>query len=609
MAAAAIALRSVHSLLQENFYVPGYQRGFRWTPSQVEDLLNDIWQFLSAADNQDRDVFYCLQPIVVWPCADGRWELVDGQQRLTTIYLILNQLRPLLTLLGVKPFSLSYETRPGSAAFLDAIDPQDYQDNIDFYHIYHADRAIASWFDQHEGAHKLKFLQCLLNTDQLGKNVRVIWYQLPPGEDRVQAFTRLNMGKIPLTSAELIRALFLRRANFPSATAHLQCAMIAQQWDEIEKALQDDALWCFLQTRGSAPPGRIALLFDLIARAAPRDSATERYRLASTAGDPLASFLYFLGRLADGDSVTDLWRAVRQQYLRLHDWFTDRTLYHLIGFLVQQGDDLLALQQLAQDQTRSAFRQALKQRILARLLARQLPAASDAGAMSQALEDYLRALDYENRADHAQIRAVLLLFNIAAILEDPAASQRFPFHHFQQQLWDIEHIRAIADRPPQRHEERAAWLRELTGYLQGQGGHLSLLASAGALLDALEAGEQRLSQALVEQFGAFYAAACTELDGDTGPLDEHDLGNLTLLDQGNNRGYGNAPFAVKRQQLIARDRQAVFIPMCTRNVFLKYFSARVDTMTRWTARDRADYLRAMRDSLVGLFQDTRADLP
>ena len=66
------------------FYVPNYQRGYRWTGSQVEALLNDIWD-----SSERKEDTYCLQPIVIMSLTNG-YELIDGQQRFTTILILLN---------------------------------------------------------------------------------------------------------------------------------------------------------------------------------------------------------------------------------------------------------------------------------------------------------------------------------------------------------------------------------------------------------------------------------------------------------------------------------------------------------------------------------------
>ena len=74
----------------EHYSIPSYQRGYRWTELHVKALLEDIDNFLQS-QNQPGAIneSYCLQPIVVVAQSDEdglkQWELVDGQQRLTTL--------------------------------------------------------------------------------------------------------------------------------------------------------------------------------------------------------------------------------------------------------------------------------------------------------------------------------------------------------------------------------------------------------------------------------------------------------------------------------------------------------------------------------------------
>src|SRR6478735_8615179 len=92
------------------FYVPDYQRGYRWGAVEVERLLDD----LEASAGEP----YYLQPVVVKERPDGAWELVDGQQRLTTLYLLFRFMQK-ESLQSMGPgFSLEYETRPSSADYL-----------------------------------------------------------------------------------------------------------------------------------------------------------------------------------------------------------------------------------------------------------------------------------------------------------------------------------------------------------------------------------------------------------------------------------------------------------------------------------------------------------
>ena len=135
----SIELKPIGKLLREHFVVPSYQRGYRWTPRQVQDLLDDLTDF---AKHGAPGVLYCLQPIIV-KGDKGTWELIDGQQRLTTVYILLNYIRANALPTAEKPFILEYETRPGSLDFLQAIDADRANENIDFFYINQAFACIS----------------------------------------------------------------------------------------------------------------------------------------------------------------------------------------------------------------------------------------------------------------------------------------------------------------------------------------------------------------------------------------------------------------------------------------------------------------------------------
>ena len=104
MAENKIELKSVSELLGMKFFIPSYQRGYRWTEQQVNDLLNDVNGFKPTKDELGFESWYCLQPLVVArmkendPRLDNEneddkkdwYEVIDGQQRLTTIFIIFH---------------------------------------------------------------------------------------------------------------------------------------------------------------------------------------------------------------------------------------------------------------------------------------------------------------------------------------------------------------------------------------------------------------------------------------------------------------------------------------------------------------------------------------
>lgn len=589
----AIHLVAIETLFDKDFQVPSYQRGYRWTPEQINELLNDIREFLNQPDHGGTPSFYCLQPLVLRASADGAWEVVDGQQRLTTIFLILCHFDDVLRQRGKQRFRLSYETRCESGAFLENIRPSDAHKNIDFYYMDQAAKAIAAWFDQRDASERACFADCLLSDGSAGKSVKVIWYELASDEDPVQAFTRLNVGKIALNDAELIRALFLREANFAASGNWEERSAIAQEWDEIEKTLQDDDVWYFLYAGKHRYASRIEYIFELIARE----------HAAATAAAPALhpTFHYWRRRLEAPDaSAKSEWLTVKKYFMRLHEWFRDRTLYHLVGYLINDNADMVAIRKDAATLTRSAFRQGLKRRIRDRLLMR-LPVLRDATADLEAtLRIGLDALDYDTSSQHATIRSVLLLFNIASLLENAKAIMRFPFSYFRNEQWDIEHIRSLASAAPSSSRERRDWLDDLVRYLSASGSKDSALSKALTLLEQVGDGETPPGPDFSNAFQNLYLYVREHYDGAGELADDNALGNLTLLDAATNRGYGNAVFPIKRSKIIARDRDGVFIPLCTRNVFLKCYSKRIDHLSTWSSHDRADYFDAIVASLNGL---------
>jgi hypothetical protein len=79
--------------------------------------------------------------------------------------------------------------------------------------------------------------------------------------------------------------------------------------------------------------------------------------------------------------------------------------------------------------------------------------------------------------------------------------------------------------------------------------------------------------------------------------DINDLSNLVLLDSGTNRGYKNAVFPAKRKTIINKEKEGTFIPICTKNVFLKYFTPDPGQMTFWDERDGKSYFEDIKATL------------
>lgn len=585
MSDTALCLKPINDLLKERFFIPSYQRGYRWSPRQVTDLLDDIFTFQRESDRKGKEAFYCLQPVVVTKRPAGDWEVIDGQQRLTTIFLILTVLKDLLKILRKTRYSLHYETREDSGRFLEHIDPSRINENIDYYHICSAYQTIDQWFAKRDGNDQLSFLQCLLNSDDAGKNVKVIWYELPNRENPVDAFIRLNMGKIPLTNAELIRALFLRSSNFDLGTITLQQIKIAQEWDGIEKVLQSDEVWYFLHRGIESPASRIEYVFRLIAR--------EEAGQTALIDDLYGTFhLYNEKFNATTSKAEPEWLKVKQYFMTLEEWFNDRILYHLIGYLIHEGDDLLAIRKTGRSVAKSTFQRTLKQRIFKRLIGSELPTGGNREELNAVIEDTVDDLEYGQHSD--KIRSFLLLFNIATLLQNHTSNLRFPFDRFKKESWDIEHVRSVESGKPARLDAQREWLEKVRDYLNESGENKRLWERTRSLLDSDKLDEDQFDDLYDELLKHFQEANNTETD--------NGIGNLALLDATTNRSYKNAVFPVKRRRILDLDRAGTFVPLCTRNVFLKCYSQKINNMMFWTEEDRKNYRDAIVKTLVVFFQ-------
>lgn len=594
-----LVVKPINNLLGEKFFIPSYQRGYRWTQDQVNNLLDDIWKFREASGDESKEVFYCLQPIVVSKTEKG-WELIDGQQRLTTIFIILTCLSKQLDALDKQRFSIDYETRPGSMTFLNDLGGASLtqrNDNVDYYHICEAYDTVIKWFTGRDGNDKLHFLTTLLNDEKSGKNVKVIWYDVSEENSSskfaVDIFTRLNVGKIPLTNAELVKALFLTKANF-NDQASIHQIQIASEWDAIEKKLQDDSFWYFIYSPNNAViyENRIEYIFDLIQEKG--KSADEQF-----------TFNKFVHQFPKNDDpyrqhkIEEIWLGIKEYFLTLEAWYNNRELYHLIGFLIEYGIDINYLKKKSSSLSKTAFVCELNTLI-----------------KKQVSKIDIDELDFNSHKK--DIKKILLLFNIQSILCTIKGEMRFPFNKYKSERWDIEHINSQTELQPDVKKSKE-WALELLEFITRKVGFSEELdkketskTTAEVQKEQVEKMENEIFKALAYKLIRILEAEKTDVaffetvvlsarkifkEGEI--IAPDGISNLTLLDYSTNRSYGNKMFPTKRKRIIQNDMNGLFVPLCTKNVFLKYYSNQVTEVMYWQQQDASDYLEAIVEQLNG----------
>jgi uncharacterized protein with ParB-like and HNH nuclease domain len=589
--------KPIAELLGMNFFIPSYQRGYRWTERQVKDLLDDINAFTPVAiEKSESKTWYCLQPIVVKECDEetkkknnlqGTWyEVIDGQQRLTTIFLIVHYANEMwIGKQKITEFQLKYETRDESFDFLknQKIEEEEEEDrtlinyeNIDFHHITNAYNTIHTWVKEYKNKFNIEFDNNNFQS-KFKSNSKVIWYEVDGKKDAIEIFTRINMGKIPLTNAELIKALFLNSSNFQNSNIEeirLRQLEIASEWDRIEYSLQDKEFWYFLNELGAIPSTRIEYIFNIMYSIAKEDCLEVKYRKENKITsnekieqrikeghytteeingiDEYSTFRFFSEKfkLHNNTEIDFNWKEIKRVFQTIEEWFSERELYHKIGYLIATGVKMEFL--LKKVKNKKEFKRFLDSQI------------------KNKVNIVLIDLEYKNRP----VKDVLLLHNIETMLNFKKETSRFPFDRYKTEKWDIEHIHAIATEVHVNKESQVSWL-----------------------LDNFVKTPQHTSEVLNEKIETIKNTknpiedkSFEEIVGYVLGEEDNTIKNLCLLDRGTNRSYKNDSFKAKRRKIIESEKRGIFIPICTKNVFMKYYSDELKHLELWNEADRGNYL-------------------
>lgn len=581
-----ISTKPIYELLKCNFYIPSYQRGYRWTEQQVIDLLNDINEFSpKEIANSDEKTWYCLQPIVVKQQEDQKeWDVIDGQQRLTTIYLILYYLNQRYTEEGrVKLFQLEYETREGSTNYLKNELGKIEKDNsnIDYFHISIAYQTIKGWFKDKkvEKSFEPKFYD----------STRVIWYEASKNEDSIDIFTRINSGKISLTNAELIKALFLNSSNFPNIDTEklrLKQLEIASEWDRIEYALQGDSFWYFINKSENNLTTRIEFIFNLmyeVAQAEDKEVEERKYLGIKTkeqiderrkthqtifeifGNDEYSTFRFFAEKFKtkSENEIIDNWQEIKKYFQTLEEWFNDRELYHKIGYLIAIGINIKIILGNKKNKSKIDFGKWIDQEI-----------------KKIASKTQIDKLEYGQ--DNGQLINVLLLHNIMTTLNSDDTSLRFPFNKYKDKKnggWSLEHIHAQNSEDIAEISDFEEWMKVIDTDI--------ITEEIKAEINNFNNDKQKEKvSSLVEKISSLF-----------GEPDIHSIENMALLSKNDNSKLNNGLFPVKRKRIIELEKNGAFIPITTKKVFQKYFDGCTKQLSKWERKDRNAYLNDIKETL------------
>ena len=637
-----LELLAIPELCNKNFFIPDYQRGYRWGDIQIRQMLEDIYSFIY--DKNAAGSFYCLQPVVVKKMTpdevaanklesafdNNTWyEVIDGQQRLTTIRIIL-ALESQIDRFNKMRFNMYYQTRPELGKLFDKlrIDEKDERfivkfdndndqcNDIDSWHIHNAANKILDWFQNGSGYFKPSiqefkggFYENFSNTKEKDKSVQVIWYELCDNSDPYEMFKRLNDKSISLNNAELIRGMFLSDSAVYKGEELLlsqfdedvrpivekrelarKQSHIIEEWDIIEKQLWDDKFWSFIKKEKNSDEYscRIEYIFDLISKK------------TSNQKDSLYTYLEFDGMLKSGavKDLWDLWLKVETYFSLLIAWYNDRYYYHKIGFLTTELGSSVLIEMLSESTnvSKKEFKKTIEGRINSAIHDKKKPGR--------------KILDYTYKDDYNMLKRVLFLYNVETTYKQ--GLEFFPFERYKDYEWTLEHIHAqnseridhsIKDKWVEWFDENKKVLERLSSRLPNDENLTLLISFFNNEYNRLINYKDKYTFNDVTKVFDLVLKYFNDLSAQEGtPTVMHGISNMALLSGSTNASIGNSVFEVKRQMIMDDDAKGNYIPLCTRKVFLKYYNKNDKNFTvqqnfYWSDKDRKHYLEDIKEVL------------
>lgn len=638
-----LKLLSVNDVLnlrtQYHFFVPAYQRGYRWRPKEVKLFIDDLVQFRTEEDRKDindRCPFCCLQAIVVKDIANNRLEVIDGQQRLTTVLILLQALHTIekedslrtkielevqnshiqISTPIILPdiYSIEYEHRPCSTKWLEEITKayildsvnQNKQEidqlknkNSDRYHLVDAYltaiNIFCSWSDT----------MCSLFKDTLMNLTRFIWYDITvnnSSDTEIDIFDRINATKIALNNAELIKALFLQKDNFGSEIQLRD--QLAIDWDDIEKRLQEPSFWGFVYSyrHPYEYETHIEYIFDML-KGKTKDDNDEYYY----------TFNQYYENFPQGPDdrlnfVKKSWKEVLETMLLLEEWYNDRTCYHYIGYLLEYGKELNSDKDITIPYLRQLLTGINKDQRTAKLK----------DLIRYSLQD-LKSNQLFHGSRENKVTQVLFLLNIQSEQNRKSETARFSFSSYKQIQkspgWNEEHVASNVDYSPVYNEREGlalVLLEYFTGVVKGASTLDNYKDSVKTQYPADErqkelceklmklfnlkdekTDEEELTKIygeIIDYFEAKNEDAFKEevVVGKAKKREKDFIWNFALLNATTNKSYGNNIYPLKRKRIMS-DEYYIYTPICTRALFEKAYSHKLSNLMVWSRKDAKDY--------------------
>ena len=609
----------------KQYVVPPYQRGFKWNSDNVCKLLDDLKSF-ECGNARNSKAFYCIQNITIVPCAKG-WNIVDGQQRLTTVYILLSYLRKFGSSKELSFFSspdcLDYEVREETRDYLkksvfsgdiwnEIIEP-DKAPTKDQWYIRDVAKGIHDWFKIRGNS-----LDICTITNRLKFIVNNMTNVTTNNASEEEIFAGLNGGKVDLDGADLVRAILITRAakekyQNTEATKVKEFRMrIALELDEIntwwarkeqklyfEQFIPENELKKSIFNHSSHP---ISLLYKLY------------YLIHKKNDEKLGVEFFENGRNfnnSPNDDHWELYESIIQLHQILQMWFEDPLLYHWIGYLIFRfkgkliDNELIDIKDVKEDGTSSIGLiliwqlwkdSTTKDSFLSKIIKLvQVLLKNREGSLLEDIKNINKSWymdDSRGITDMLVLMDVMVctglykdLWDIESLSESPLkiknmrkGKTRLRADYFIKNDENFEHIRSCSPNPEEGKEVRSKkeWID-----------HIERIYADDS---NLESEESQMKSALLKilndyQYDWLDDGIILKLNQKMNEFGQHSIGNLALLDEHVNKSYGNDPFQKKIQRIF---QEYMYDKWYIRPYTLMVFEHKIhdsDRSWRWTQQN------------------------
>lgn len=391
----------VNDLAKKVFIIPFYQRGYRWTSHEARKLVQDLLEFSRSSEPE-----YSLQPIVVQKPSDEEiqdktsdanipedptfFRVVDGQQRLTTIAILMR-------VLGLpRKWDIYYKAEKKNFSKLS------WEETINDHFRCEVKETFCKILDNNNK-------ETIKNIFEQNK-ITFLCYEIPADRNDHQeghlVFLRLNGAKTPLTSSELIRALYMVSDSKISEQEQME---ISKEWELMENALRNEQFWLMFRSEGlSDTQTRIDLLFALV----------RNIDLKMAKANPKIIF-----ENMDQDENLDLmsiWKDVLRCFWWMQSCYDDIELFNYLCWIREFTED--SASKIYKIWCHHPKREDFKKRIIGIIQEKYC---------NQTLSNF----SYDS--GRGELLPLLVLLNI---LDCNHCRERFRFDLYKNESWDIEHI-------------------------------------------------------------------------------------------------------------------------------------------------------------------------